>query len=91
MGGPSGFAMYGNYLIKKNKELKDLLRRATAKPGKNLQGKQALRFKKANKQRKKGIAFDKKLIEKQLRFRIGLVIFVSIFIFLVTLLFLFFE
>lgn len=90
MGGP-GFAMYGNYLIKKNKELKDLLGRALGKSGENIQGKQKLRFKKASQQSKKRIAFDKKLLEKQLHFRIGVIITVSIFIFFVTLLFLIFE
>lgn len=86
MGGP-GFAKLGNQLIRENSALKKSLKRKTKKSGKNINGTKPIQFKQANRATKNIIYYDKVKLQKQLRFRIGLVIVLSIFVFLAFLLF----
>lgn len=86
MGGP-GFAKLGNQLIRENSALKKSLKKSTKKSGKHKDGKKAIKFKQANRATKKIIYYDKVKLQKQLRFRVGLVIVIAIFVFLAFLLF----
>lgn len=90
MGGPIGFAEFAKRIIKENRELKNSIgaKYKDIQAGSHQDGKKPLRFKKADVATKKSIQYRKEQIEKQIRFKIGVVITVFIFIVL-TLLFIF--
>ena len=85
--GAQGFSRYVIEVIKNNRALLPSQNRTKSKSGEHPDGKKPLRFKKANRAGKKTILYDKKKIEQQIRFRVGLIIMTVIFITLAIVLF----
>lgn len=84
--GAQGFSRHVIEVIKNNRAMLPSQNRKKSKTGKNIDGKKPIKFKQANRATKKIIYYDKKKIEKQIRFRIGLLVMAAIFIFLLLLL-----
>ena len=84
--GAQGFSRHVIEVIKNNRAMLPSQNWKKSTSGKNIDGKKPIKFKKANRATKNIIYYDKKKLQKQLQFRIGLVIVISIFVLLLFLL-----
>jgi hypothetical protein len=82
-----GFARHMIEVFKANRALKTSSRKNKLKAGKGVNGKKPLRFGKATSAQKKTVLFNKNKIQKQIRFRVGLLILTIIFTVLIISLF----
>lgn len=81
-----GFESFAKQIMEKNRALKNSTKRIKHQGGKSKGGHKPLKFKNSSKEVKDRIAYDKKQIQNKIKFRIGLLVFVLLIIFLFALL-----
>lgn len=86
--GAQGFSRHVIEVIKNNRALLPSQNRTKDQGGNHPDGKKPLKFRKASNSQKKTIYYNKEKIQKQIRFRVGLLMVVIIFVFLLVILFL---